>query len=432
MNYYSTRNHNTEFSFSEAVLLGLAPDGGLFLPVSLPKVQLTHQELEKLSFHERVALLIRPFVHDEIPDADLYNIVTEVFNFPVETKTFDDNYSILELFHGPTLAFKDFGARFLARVLSYFVAKRDRKCVILVATSGDTGSAVANAFYGVEGIQVVLLYPKGKVSFIQEQQLTTFDKNITSYEVDGTFDDCQRLVKAAFMDESLMSKYFLTSANSINIARLLPQSVYYVESYLSLHNRFDKLAFSVPSGNLGNLSAGLLARALLQLDCVYTSSLNENCVFEEYLNTGVLNTRPSVETLSNAMDVGNPSNLERISTLFPGEGELQSFIESYHFSDEQTIEAIIEFYNKYNYVIDPHTAVGYLGAKKSIKNGSKAHQIILSTAHPVKFLSVIEKALNISPAIPDRLAVVLKKEKKVVETGKDYESFKANLVRTIQ
>ena len=432
MKYYSTRNHSAEFSFSEAVLMGLAPDGGLFLPVTLPKLGISHQELEKLSFHERIFHLIKPFVHEEIPDDDLKKIIADVFNFPVETKTFDADFSILELFHGPTLAFKDFGARFLARILSYFVSKRNKKCVILVATSGDTGSAVANAFYDVDGIQVVLLYPKGKVSFIQEQQLTTFDKNITSYEVDGTFDDCQRLVKAAFMDESLMSKYFLTSANSINIARLLPQSVYYVESYLSLHNRFESLAFSVPSGNLGNLSAGLLARALLDLNCVYTSSLNANCVFEEFLNTGVLNTRPSVETLSNAMDVGNPSNLERISTLFPGEGDLQKFIQSYHFDDDQTVEAIIEFYNKYNYVIDPHTAVGYLGAKKSIENGSKAHQIILSTAHPVKFLSVIEKALNISPAIPERLAVVLKKKKKVVETGKDYESFKANLVETIK
>ena len=431
MKYYSTKNPNSEYSFAESVISGLAPDGGLFLPKEIPSFKNEVDELAKLSFHERTCRILKPFVSENISESALSALVEDVFNFPVITRTFDDSYSILELFHGPTHAFKDFGARFLARTLSHLLRSLNKKCVILVATSGDTGSAVANAFYGIEGIQVVLLYPKGKVSFIQEQQLTTFDKNITAFEIEGVFDDCQRLVKSAFMDADLMEQYYFTSANSINIARLLPQSIYYIESYLELYKKFDNIGFTVPSGNLGNISAGLLARQILGLDSKYTAALNNNIIFHEFMQAGSAEPRPSIETLSNAMDVGNPSNLERIISLFPNHSDLTSFISTFTFSDEETLEGIREFYSKYNYIIDPHTSVGYLGAKKAIELNPKSHQIILSTAHPAKFLNVIEDALNISPEIPENLQAVLKKEKKVVESGNGYSEFKEKLLQTV-
>lgn len=431
MKFYSTKNPSAQFSFSESVLSGLAPDGGLFLPDSIPNFSDAIAALDKLSPHQRIAKLLSPFAEDEIPEADFLSIVEEVFNFPIAIKTFDQAFSVLELFHGPTLAFKDFGARFLARVLGYFVRDMKKKCVILVATSGDTGSAVANAFHGIEGIQVVLLYPQGKVSKIQEQQLTTFDKNITALEIEGAFDDCQRLVKTAFMDTSLTSEFFMTSANSINIARLLPQMVYYFEAFFRLRKKFSHLNYSVPCGNLGNISAGLLAREILGTNATFTASLNQNSVFEEFLLSGEFTPRQSLETISNAMDVGNPSNLERIRTLFPISEELREIVNAYHFDDKQTLKAMKEFHEVYHYVLDPHTAVSYLGAKCSRADGLLSHQVIVSTAHPAKFGDVVKKALNINPEIPERLAAVLDKQKQATLTRADYDSFKDQLLKII-
>lgn len=431
MKFYSTKNPSTQFNFSEAVLTGLAPDGGLFLPESIPAFSGDIPKLEKMPVHQRIAALLTPFVEEEIPENDLKKIVEDVFNFPIAIKTFDQAYSVLELFHGPTLAFKDFGARFLAKALSYFARDSKKKCVILVATSGDTGSAVANAFYGLENIQVVLLYPKGKVSIIQEKQLTTFDKNITAMEIEGAFDDCQRLVKTAFMDTSLTSQFFLSSANSINIARLLPQAMYYTEAYFRLRKKFAPLNYSVPSGNLGNLSAGLLARELLGSDSTFTSSLNSNFVFEDYLLSGEFIPQPSIETISNAMDVGNPSNLERIRNLFPVTEELREIVSAFHFDDKQTIKAMKEFFEIYHYVLDPHTAVGYLGAKSSRASGLMSHQVLVSTAHPAKFTDIVKKAINISPEIPERLAVVLTKEKKAITNPASYDTFRETLMQII-
>ncbi len=432
MKYFSTRNKSNAFTFSQAVLSGLAPDGGLFLPESIPSFKDSLMDLEKLPVHQRIASIIAPFTRDEISFDELVTMMEDVFNFPIVTRTFDDEYSILELFHGPTLAFKDFGARFLARMLSHFVRMQNKKCVILVATSGDTGSAVANAFYDIPGIEVIILYPKGKVSINQEKQLTTFNKNITAFEVEGVFDDCQKLVKTAFLDETLTNRYFLTSANSINIARLLPQSIYYVEAFLTLYKEYKSIGFTVPSGNLGNLSAGLLARKFLGLETKFTAALNSNNMFGEFLSTGTVAARPSVETLSSAMDVGDPSNLERITSLFPDFQDLKSIIVSHHFNDSQTIAAVKEFYSKYKYVIDPHTAVGFLGAKATSESGpADVHQIILSTAHPAKFPDVIEQSLGITPQNPERLATVLLKEKKSTLVGKDFDSFKEELLKAI-
>lgn len=431
MKYYSTNNKNKFFSFEESVMKGLADDGGLFMPESIPNLGKSFFEnLEKNSFAETALEVSKHFVGDEIPQTRLEEMVTNAINFPAPIVEIDKNLFVLELFHGPTLAFKDFGARFMAKTMSYFAQKENSYLNILVATSGDTGSAVANGFYDTPGINVYILYPKGKVSKIQEQQLTTLDKNITALEIDGTFDGCQRLVKTAFMDGELNTKMNLSSANSINIARLLPQSFYYMEAYKQIPDKTLPVVFSVPSGNLGNITAGVMAKKMGLPIHKFIGATNKNDVFTDFIQCGYFNPRTSVQTLSNAMDVGNPSNLARIVDLYSNSiEEIRNDIYSATFNDDQTREAIKYFYEECDYVIDPHGAVGYLALEKFLKENSNTefNSVVLETAHPAKFKDVVEEELFIDVEIPDRLTACLQKEKKSIELSSEYSILKEYL-----
>lgn len=431
MKYYSTNNKNLIVNFETAVMQGLAEDGGLFMPVNFPKIDNDFiQSIEKYSFQEIAFRIAKLFIDDEISESNLYDIISNSINFPAPLVQIGKNLYVLELFHGPTLAFKDFGARFMAKTMGHFVSKRNIKLNILVATSGDTGSAVAHGFYDTPGINVFILYPKGKVSFIQEKQLTTLDKNITALEIDGTFDDCQRLVKTAFVDKELNKKLNLTSANSINISRLLPQAFYYFEAYKQILNKNNHSIFSVPSGNLGNLTAGLIAKKIGLPVTKFIGAVNANKVFTEFLRTGIFNPRSSIQTLSNAMDVGNPSNLARIREVYSDIlKDMQSDIYSNSYDDIQTRKGIKEVYENYKYIIDPHGSVGYLALKDYIKFNQQFNGVILETAHPAKFKDVIEEELNIEIEIPERLAVCLSKEKRTVELSSKYEDLRDFLVR---
>jgi threonine synthase len=427
MHYYSTNNKSIKVSFREAVLRGLAEDRGLFMPASIPLLSRNFLDnVKSLSFQEIATEIAKNFIEDEIENKILEEIIYDAINFDAPLVKLDDNFSILELFHGPTLAFKDFGARFMSGVFSYFNKDNDEELVILVATSGDTGSAVANGFYETEGIKVVILYPSGKISEIQEKQITTLNKNITALEIDGTFDDCQKLVKSAFVDKEINDKLKLSSANSINIARLIPQSFYYVNAIKQLRKSDKKIVFSVPSGNFGNLTAGLFAKKMgLNIER-YIAAVNSNKVFKEYLETGELKPRPSVRTLSNAMDVGNPSNFARILELYDKKrNEIEKDIYSKSYNDDDTILAIKEVFEKFNYIIDPHSAVGYLAAREFRKSyGDNSDIVILGTAHPGKFVEVVKTALGIEIDIPGRLKQYLKKEKQSVLLSNNYNEIK--------
>ena len=432
MKFYSTNNKNNIASFKDAVLKGLADDGGLFMPEKIPDLDKSFVAgIGKYSFQEIAFEILSKYSEDEISISDLSNIVDSTLTFPAPIAKLDDHLNVLELFHGPTLAFKDFGARFTARLISHFIKGSDKKLNILVATSGDTGSAVANGFYGIDGINVYLLYPSGKVSDIQEKQLTTLDKNITALEIKGTFDDCQRMVKAAFVDEELNKHLNLSSANSINIARLVPQIFYYFEAYKQLLPINNKFFVSVPSGNLGNLTAGLFAKFMgLPVD-KFVSAVNSNRVFPEYLATGKFVPRPSVKTLSNAMDVGNPSNLARIMDLFNNNvSAANDVIFSSGYDDAQTVKAIRNIYDKYDYVIDPHGAVGYLSLTEYVESQKENNYtgVILETAHPAKFKDAVEEAINSEVKIPERLQESIEKEKKSVVLSNEYSAFKEFLM----
>ncbi len=434
MKYLSTRNSELQYSFGDAVIKGLADDGGLFLPEFIPVLpESFFENIDKLSFTDIAFEIAKQFI-DDIPQDDLRGIVNEAVNFTAPVVPLNDNVSVLELFHGPTCAFKDFGARFLAGTLSYYLKKREQRCTILVATSGDTGSAVASGFYGKENIDVIILYPSGKVSKIQEQQLTTFGRNITAFEIDGVFDDCQRLVKTAFLDKELTDNYFLTSANSINIGRLLPQSFYYVNAWKQLKSKNKEVVFVVPSGNLGNLTSGILAKSFGLPVQYFISALNRNDIFKKYLDSGSFTPVPSVPTISNAMDVGNPSNLERITHIFKSDMDaLRQNIHAYSYDDEQTKNAINAAHDEFGYVFDPHGAVGYLAAKEDSEILSNdAEYVVLETAHPAKFLEEVKDSEKFTVEMPERLAEFLKKEKRSVLVGKDYEDFKKNLLSNLK
>ncbi|NOX65027.1 MAG: threonine synthase [Chlorobi bacterium] len=433
MNYYSTNNKNLKVSFREAVMKGLSPDGGLFMPELIPQLDADFiNNLNNYSIQEIGFEVAKLFIDNEIPDPDLENIIENAINFDAPLVELDNKLSILELFHGPTLAFKDFGARFMARTMSHFLKDSDEVVNILVATSGDTGSAVASGFYGVEGINVYLLYPSGKVSDIQEMQLTTFDKNITALEIEGTFDDCQKLVKSAFVDNEINSKMKLSSANSINIARLIPQSFYYFNGYKQLKNRSENVLVSVPSGNLGNLTAGLMAKKMGLPIAKFIGATNSNSVFTEFIRSGKYEPRPSVKTLSNAMDVGAPSNLARIQSLYTDHSIILKDIASNTHNDDQTIEMIQQTYRKYNYIIDPHGAVGMLAleqylAEEKLEDYSA---IVVETAHPAKFKESVEDALGIDIKLPEALQKCISKEKKTIKISNSYSAFKEFLLNT--
>ncbi len=430
MNYYSLNKKAPNTSFKDAVIKGLAPDKGLYFPESItPLGDDFFKNIDQLSHTEIAFQAIKQFVSPEIPEDVLKTIVEETLAFEFPVVQLNDNISTLELFHGPTMAFKDVGARFMARCLGYFNKDNTDEVTVLVATSGDTGGAVANGFLGVKGVNVVILYPSGKVSDIQEKQLTTLGQNITALEVNGTFDDCQAMVKTAFLDETLTSNMQLTSANSINVARWLPQLFYFMFAYKQLHKKYDDIVFSVPSGNFGNVCAGMMAQQLGLPINHFIASNNENNVVTEYLKTQLYTPKPSVQTISNAMDVGDPSNFIRIQEIYKNKFEtLKDNVSSYSFSDDETREAMQEIYTQYNYVADPHGAVGYLGSKAYLKENPNAHCVFLETAHPTKFLDVVEDVIKEKQPLPEQIQSVMGKEKVVVEIS-TYEDLKSYLLK---
>ena len=413
MNYYSLNHKAPNASFKDAVIKGLAPDKGLYFPESItPLPDDFFKNIDSLSHTDIAYQAIKQFVEPEIPEEILRTIIEETLSFDFPVVELNENISTLELFHGPTMAFKDVGARFMARCLGYFNQNNTNEVTVLVATSGDTGGAVANGFLGVKGVNVVILYPSGKVSDIQEKQLTTLGQNITALEVDGTFDDCQDMVKNAFLDEELTSQMQLTSANSINVARWLPQLFYFMFAYKQLHNKYKEIVFSVPSGNFGNVCAGMMAQQLGLPIHHFVASNNENNVVTEYLKTQLYNPKPSVQTISNAMDVGNPSNFIRIQEIYKNDfNTLKNHVSSFSFSDEETKVAMKEIHDNFNYVADPHGAVGYLGSKEYLKENPDTHCVFLETAHPVKFLDVVEEVVKKKQALPPQIEAVIDKEK---------------------
>jgi len=429
MKYYSLHHQSPEVSFETAVVNGLAPDKGLYFPESIRPLSTDFiRQLKSYSHAEIAYEVINQFVGDEIPEAVLKQIAAETVDFDFPLVKISDSVYSLELFHGPTMAFKDVGARFMARCLGYFNReKKNQKVTVLVATSGDTGGAVANGFLGVEGVDVIILYPSGKVSGIQEKQLTTLGQNITALEVAGTFDDCQDMVKRAFMDESLKS-VTLTSANSINVARWLPQMFYYFFAVRQLEDLSKSIVFSVPSGNFGNICAGIVASKLGQPIAHFVASTNLNDIVPNYLASGEYKPKPSKPTISNAMDVGNPSNFIRIQQLFGNNfDQLKKHFSAYSFTDAQTREAMKILYEDKGYIADPHGAVGYLGLKKHIQNNADTTGIFLETAHPVKFLEEVEMTLNLKIPIPAQIAAVMHKPKTSIRIS-TYEELKGVLL----
>lgn len=430
MQLYSTKKISPDVDLKEAVLKGLPPDNGLYMPYEMfPLPNTFFEELPNMTFNEMAVQITQHIVGDYIPKEDIQNIIQQAYDFDAPLVDLGD-IKILELFQGPTLAFKDFGARFMGRLMGYFLKGSSDDVHILVATSGDTGSAVAHGFLNVEGIHVTILYPKGKVSDIQEKQFTTLGANITALEVDGTFDDCQSLVKTAFLDKELNEKLVLSSANSINIARLIPQSFYYFWAYKQLCDRSIPLNFSIPSGNFGNLTACLFAKGMgLPVNKIIAAT-NDNNIVPEYLSTGIFQPRPSVSTISNAMDVGNPSNFARMMDIYNEDLEvIREDIKGYFFSDEETAKCIQDVYKRTGYLLCPHTAVGYLAMEEYLSTQEGAsNNVVLSTAHPVKFGEVVEPLIGKAIEIPQRLKDMLGSEKKSISMTKEFEDFKSYLL----
>lgn len=395
MNYISTRKNNESVSFKEAVINGLSNNGGLYFPEIIPHISSSFfDNIENLTDNEIAFHVLKPFVKSSLTDEELHEIIEETINFPTPVVPVEENIFSLELFHGPTQAFKDVGARFMSRCLSKFYADKKEEVTILVATSGDTGSAVANGFFDLPGVAVKILFPKGKVSPYQEFQMTGLGKNITAIEVDGNFDDCQLLVKEAFNDAELRSKMALSSANSINIARLLPQMLYFFFAYKQLKSKLQEkeLVVAVPSGNLGNITAGLLAKNMGLPIKRFVAAHNDNDTFNQYLKSGKFVKKDSIPTYSNAMDVGNPSNFERIEHLYKGVvNSVRQDVTSYSFNNDATIKAIKECYRQNNYILDPHGAIGKLALTEDLSENEMG--IFLETAHPQKFSEIITKAI---------------------------------------
>jgi threonine synthase len=426
MKYYSTYKNSEQVSFKEATIRGQAPDKGLYFPETIPHVDKNLiNDIERLSNEEIAFQVIKPYVGDELNDDDLFNIVIETINFPIPLIKVNDHIYSLELFHGPTLAFKDVGARFMSRCLGYFLKDENKKVTVLVATSGDTGGAVANGFYDVPGADVIILYPSGKVSPVQEKQLTTLGKNIKAIEVKGTFDDCQQMVKQAFADGDINQKLFLTSANSINVARWLPQQFYYFFAYKQWPDKDHAPVISVPSGNFGNICAGILAKQSGLPVHHFIAACNVNDAVTKYLQTEIFQPQTAVPTLSNAMDVGNPSNLIRILEIFHHQfPDLARNLSSYSISDEETTATIREVYERAKYLLDPHGAVGYLSLKRFLQTHPGRKGIFLETAHPVKFPDAVEEATAKKIETPPSISSLMKIEKKSSKMNASYESFK--------
>ncbi|TWR29889.1 threonine synthase [Mucilaginibacter pallidiroseus] len=433
MKFYSTNNTGLRVGFKEAVFNSMPQDKGLYMPESIPVLDekfltnLDEYTLPEIAFHVAQNLL-----GDDIPADDLKAIIHDAINFLAPVVELEKNVFVLELFHGPSLAFKDFGARFMSRVMAYFLENGEKQLDVLVATSGDTGGAVALGFLGVPNTRVTILFPKGAVSKIQELQLTTNGQNIRALEIDGTFDDCQALVKQAFTDAELNDKFRLTSANSINIARLIPQTFYYFNAYAQLLRQgISKVVFAVPSGNFGNIGAGLLAWKMGLPVQHFIAATNANDTVPQYLKTGVYEPKPSVATISNAMDVGNPSNWVRIADLFKDEpAKLNALIDGYTYNDEETTQAIEELFNDHHYVACPHTAIAWkaLEAYQQEHPSTDTAGVFLSTAHACKFPDVLPTNVADSIVIPEQVTNLDKKESKAVSLGKDFEGFKGYLL----
>ena len=432
MKYYSTNKQASDATLEEAVVRGLAGDKGLYMPREIKPLPASfYEEIENLSFQEIAYRVADAFFGEDVPADVLKQIVYDTLSFDTPVVKVKDNIYSLELFHGPTLAFKDVGGRFMARLLGYFIRKEGKKQVnVLVATSGDTGSAVANGFLGVEGIHVYVLYPKGKVSEIQEKQFTTLGRNITAIEVDGTFDDCQALVKNAFMDEELKAHMQLTSANSINVARFLPQAFYYFYAYAQMKElgKADNLVICVPSGNFGNITAGLFGKRMGLPVKRFIAANNRNDIFYQYLKTGVYTPRPSIATIANAMDVGDPSNFARILDLYGGSHEaISSEISGETYTDEQIRETVQKAYEETGYLLDPHGACGYRALAEGLKPGETG--VFLETAHPAKFLQTVESIIGTQVSIPEKLQAFMRGTKQSIPMSKDFTSFKAYLMK---
>lgn len=434
MKYYSTNKQAPLATLEEAVVKGLAGDKGLYMPEYIDSLdEEVIADMKNMSFHEIACTVAQTYFGEDIEPDILDEIVKETLSFETPVVHVGGDIYSLELFHGPTLAFKDVGARFMARLLGYFIQKEGLKQVnVLVATSGDTGSAVANGFLGVPGIHVYVLYPKGKVSPIQECQFTTLGQNITALEIDGTFDDCQALVKSAFMDEELNRHMKLTSANSINVARFLPQSFYYFNAYAQLDKigKADELVISVPSGNFGNITAGLFAHWMGLPIKRFIAANNRNDVFLQYLKTGVYTPRPSVPTIANAMDVGDPSNFARIIDLYSvyndAHKSVTELISGYRFTDEQIAHTMKQVYKEDNYLLDPHGACGYEALKEGLQEGETG--LFLETAHPAKFKGTVDQILGSDIEIPAKLEAFMKGTKQSTELNKDFINFKSYLM----
>ena len=426
MKYYSTNHTAPEVALGEAVVRGLAPDKGLYMPERIEKLPRSFYDgIASMSFHEIACRVAEAFFGDDIEHETLRKIVCDTLSFETPVVRVEPGIYSLELFHGPTLAFKDVGARFMARMLSHFIGRDNGRVSVLVATSGDTGSAVANGFLDVEGIDVVVLYPKGKVSEIQEKQFTTLGRNITALEIDGTFDDCQRLVKAAFMDRELGERLSLTSANSINVARFLPQAFYYFNAYARLREAglSGPIVVSVPSGNFGNLTAGLFAKRMGLPVKRFIAANNRNDIFYHYLQTGSYEPRPSVATIANAMDVGDPSNFARILDLYGRSLEaIRADISAARYDDEQICRAIAETLERTGYLLDPHGACGYLALREGLREDETG--VFLETAHPAKFRDRVEPVIGRSIEIPARLAEFMRGKKLSVELPADFGAFR--------
>jgi len=430
MLYYSTNHQSHKVDFREATIKGQAPDKGLYFPEEIPQASTSLiNNIESLSRKEIAFEVIKPYVGSTIPPSTLEHIVQETIDFKIPLETITDSTYSLELYHGPTLAFKDVGARFMSRCLGYFVKNENKKITVLVATSGDTGSAVANGFYNVEGIDVVILYPSGKVSATQELQLTTPGNNIKAIEVEGSFDDCQRMVKNAFADSGLLKKKFLTSANSINVARWLPQQIYYYFAYQQWNDKRVPPVIAVPSGNFGNICAGLLAyKAGLPVKH-FIAACNANDTIPSYLSTGNYTARPSIPTISNAMDVGNPSNFIRILELFQHQvSSLKNILTSYSITDDETKATIAETFTKHNYILDPHGAVGLTALQRYLDAHPGEKGLFLETAHPVKFYDVIEPVIHQKLNLPDSLTKLLNHKRKSIKIKPDDDTLKSLLL----
>lgn len=435
MIFYSTKTADLKASLEEAIFNSLPPDNGLYMPESIPAISKEFMDdIENKSFKEIAIEVTATLLGSEITRSEIESIIDRAYDFEAPVVKITPNDYVLELFHGPSMAFKDFGARFMAAIMSYFLQRSNKEIRILVATSGDTGGAVAQGFYKVPGISVTILYPSGKVSDIQEKQLTTLGHNVTALEVEGTFDDCQRLVKEAFLDAELSEKYNLASANSINIARLIPQSFYYFAAYAQLKKLGKPLVISVPSGNFGNLSAGVLAYRMGLPVEHFIAATNANNAVPRYLTSGTYEPLPSIETISNAMDVGSPSNFVRLTRFFNDDwNAINEKVSGAFYNDEQTQKAMREVFGNANYVMCPHTAVAYRGLQEyRKKTGSDFTGVFLSTAHPAKFIDLVEETLGKSIEVPERLRSLLDIEKVSIKMKPEFSELKSLLMNDLK